>query len=488
LDSLAAILARQAEILAALEAMIRELAQSSEIEQYRRELGELKRNQSALVRETEAIAREALQGDRDNVADEQNRRRDQALTKQRDLAARLANAISRMRQSAAALGAANLTDAARLDAVVAAAAERRIQAEVQAAADQLAADRFAQAAESQRGAAAQLQQLQDKLAERGEDASTQRLAALEQAERRLQELRRELKQPQPSQDIAERTGALAQRLEQLRADDAAKSVQQAAAELGKRENTEAANKQAQSNLEQAQQELAAELRRQQTLLSKQQIERLDAVLNHLVAAQQAIVEKALELSAPSDQAGAAKLALQQAAVRQQSRAQADQIEQFPVFARLLHSAADTMKQAEDRLSDGTAAAAAPLATRAHEQLQLLASAVRQQRQQQSQPPKPNQRQAPNPPGNPNEQKNDPDQVQTLQLAVAQLGLLRTMQADLQERTKELEDKHASGEVEGKALAEHSARLAEEQRELAGLAESLMRDATLPPNDADADAE
>ena len=218
---------------------------------------------------------------------------------------------------------------------------------------------------------------------------------------------------------------------------------------------------------------------QQALREKQPIEKLETALGRLVASQQAIVEETLQFDGLSE--SAKYIATLQAAVREQAAVQAGELERFPVFARLLRAAADTMQQAEQRLSEGDAGEGTiQLASRALDELQRLADAIRQQRQPPSQPPKPSQPQPPKAGDNADGKKNDPKQVQALQLAVAQLGLLRTMQVDLQARTKELEQLHAAGEIDEKSLNERSSELATEQRELTELAATLVQEAMAPP--------
>jgi hypothetical protein len=70
----------------------------------------------------------------------------------------------------------------------------------------------------------------------------------------------------------------------------------------------------------------------------------------------------------------------------------------------------------------------------------------------------------------------------LQLAIAQLTVLRKMQAGLESQTAELERSFAAGELSKTDLSARTAGLAAEQRALAELAASVMRDADLPPID------
>lgn len=193
-QTLAAVRDRQDEVLATLEALVRDLSQSSEVQQAQRELAELKREQSAVLEETESLARESLQRNAE-LGTDANRRREQAVAKQRELAAKLASTLGRIRQSAASLSTTKPKDAARLDAAIASAERARVQAEVQAAADQLAAQRFAQAAQSQRRTGEQLDAVLSELAKRGKDPSEvpkndpERAAALQLAVAQLGRLR-----------------------------------------------------------------------------------------------------------------------------------------------------------------------------------------------------------------------------------------------------------------------------------------------------------
>jgi hypothetical protein len=70
----------------------------------------------------------------------------------------------------------------------------------------------------------------------------------------------------------------------------------------------------------------------------------------------------------------------------------------------------------------------------------------------------------------------------LQLAIAQLTVLRKMQAGLESQTAKLEQSFAAGELSKTDLSARTAGLAAEQRDLAELAASVMRDADLPPID------
>jgi hypothetical protein len=127
--------------------------------------------------------------------------------------------------------------------------------------------------------------------------------------------------------------------------------------------------------------------------------------------------------------------------------------------------------------------ALPAARRALEQLQTVAESIRQQPPA-PQPPKPPAPAGQKPPAaaNPQDQARAAQQARALQLAIAQLKLVRRMQADLEARTNAMEQSVAAGRADAAAVKAQSARLAAEQRELAELAESVVRDADVPPMD------
>jgi hypothetical protein len=296
-EELANIRGTQDAVASSLEAAIRDLAQWSEVRQFERELSDLKSQQAALRGRTEKLGRGSLEEQTGEAKPEQNRQARQAVDEQRELAARLANALSRMRQAADSMAAEKPADAARLDEALSTAIKDSVQTEARAAAEHLAAQRFNQAAASQRATETELQQMLDQLTGR-EDAAGKRMADLQQAEQRLDAIRRENEALAGQQQQAQQEGAakpdmeqlksaekalgekaerLAERLEKLRAAAAANSTRRAAQRLSRRqEGPSNSATQAQRHLKKAQEELAAEKRRQQTALAQRMNGRTDA--------------------------------------------------------------------------------------------------------------------------------------------------------------------------------------------------------------------
>jgi DNA repair exonuclease SbcCD ATPase subunit len=241
------------------------------------------------------------------------------------------------------------------------------------------------------------------------------------------------------------------------------------------------DRRAADELQQAKQALTDARRQQQALLAQLQMQQLEAALQTLASDQQEVIQRlAQERLAVDDVVEIAGL---QARVRKTTGEAADRLKSVPVFARSLRAAADDMRKAEIELTAGNAGDTAMRpATEALRQLELLADAIGQQ-QQASPPPGPSPSQSP-PAGGaaPQNQAQNAAQARMLQLAIAQLTVLRKMQAGLESQTAKLEQSFAAGELSKTDLSARTAGLAAEQRDLAELAASVMRDADLPPID------
>jgi hypothetical protein len=237
-----------------------------------------------------------------------------------------------------------------------------------------------------------------------------------------------------------------------------------------------------SRLDDAERLLAADRRTQRESMSRSQIERLDSVVPRLIDRQQQIVQQIERLTsgeaatAPSGKAREAnlhKLSMEQQDVRDQTRQQAERVESLPVFARVLDDAAGTMENVRSRLAGGDGGnETSRLAARAEAQLQLLAAAVHQQRTLQSQRP-------PRAPSNENaaastaaaDQRPDTGRLQELQIRAVQLGLVRTLQAELERETIELEK--SASQLDEASARDQIRAAANRQRDLAALAGSLL---------------
>jgi hypothetical protein len=485
----------QQAVVAALESLLRDLSQSQEIQQHRRDLADLARDQTTLRQKTEEAARQSLARPPGESSTDEEQQAKQLSAEQRDLAARLAGAITRLRASAQSLATTKPAEAARLNDTATAAQESPVQAALNQAAEHLAARRFAQAAQQQAAAEQQLEALVNRLAASQRPDSAQRLNDLQQANQKLDALRQQndklaeaaeqnpTQQQSAAQSLADQTRKLADRLDQLRAAAAAKAASQAASALQKGNGSPASAQQAKTDFQKAQQELAAEQRREKTAQSKRQIEELNLALSKLLADQQLVVQAAIELQASQStiqQTLKQEIAKRQEQVRSAVETQAEKIDELPVFQRLMRLSAATMKNAESKLTGGNNLdEAIQLAERAHSQLMQVADAVSLQARQQAQPPRAPAHGAKQN-GGPNAPQDKSDQIQALQLAVSQLTLLRTMQEDLKVSTVLLEGENSTA-ADKKLAADQRRQLKElagEQHDLSELAKSLMEEIDL----------
>jgi hypothetical protein len=500
-QQLSAIHDPQQAVVVALESLLRDLSQSEEVQQHKRELAELQHDQHALRQKTEEAARNSLSRPPSEPRTEEEQAAKELAAQQRELAARLAGAVTRLRAGAQSLASSKPMQAARLNEAASVLEQSPAPAALHQAAEDLAARRFGQAAENQRAAEKQLEALVNRLMARSRKSNEDRLQALQEAEKKLEDLRKKnddlaaAQSPTPesnkatAESLAEKTQKLAERLDQLRAGAAAKAAGQAASALQQNKAAASAAQQAQGEFKKAQQELDAERRREKTVQSKRLVEELNLALSRLVADQQLVAQDAAALASgdsKEDRAAKAKdIAARQTTVREATAKEADKIEQLPVFARLLRMAAATMKSAEAKLDAAdNFKNAVPLAEQAHSQLKQLAEAVNLQARQQAQPPRPPADGAKQDNGQkPPEDKSD--QIQALQLAVSQLTLLRAMQDDLKAMTAELETSRANNN--DKKLAPEQRQqlkdLTSDQQDLAELAKSLMQDIELPADDS-----
>jgi hypothetical protein len=335
--------------------------------------------------------------------------------------------------------------------------------------------------------------------------SANRLAELSRAERSLADLRtrtaeyvnrrqaaeRSAAPPEPGEpadsaavrrQIADDARQLADQIEQLSAAEASQATRDAADKMAGPNASAAEARDALSRLDDAERLLASDWHKQRDVMSRSQIERLDSVVPRLIDRQQQIVQQLERLTVGEAAAAAGgmgneadmlKLSMEQQDVRDQTRQQAERVENLPVFERVLDDAADVMENVRSRLAAGDGGNETfRLATRAEAQLQLLAAAVHQQRTLQSQRP-------PQGPSKENaaastaggEQRPDARRLQELQVRAVQLGLVRTLQAELERQTIELE--RSAGQLDEASARDQIRAAANRQRDLASLAGSLL---------------
>jgi hypothetical protein len=363
---------------------------------------------------------------------------------------------------------------------------------MRSAAEQLARHRFGLTAALQRQAVNDLRRLHKLLAKRHAIDEAKQLEQLRQTERQLQQLRREVARledeqvkrnsepkDQQQQLLVQQTQDMADRLETLRVASAAQSARQAAERLAEKRT----DRQASPHLDEAQRKLAAERRRRQVALAELQMARLEAKLAAIVARQQAVVEEIARLDGLRNTEGElqqtewqsiGQLAERQTLLRTDVVDEAQRLSLLPVFAHLMHTAADGMQQVSDRLE-----ARRPdpptqqVALQVVAQLRMLAAALKQQQQQLAQEKQPS--------GAEGKQAGENAcQAQALQINIGQLRLLKALQTKLRERTEQWENSRATQPAQRAALAEESRNLAAQQQKLIELAEQFAPEPDEPP--------
>jgi hypothetical protein len=237
-------------------------------------------------------------------------------------------------------------------------------------------------------------------------------------------------------------------------------------------------------LEEAQHQLVDERRRQQVALARLEMAQLDAQLAGFENRQTAVLDELKRLDALRQIAGrfttaeeqsVTLLAEAQDVLRAEIVEQSGRIESLPVFAHLLRTAAQGMQQVSNQLrQQATGDLAQQGAQEVLEQLRLLSEAVKQESKKLSDDADQG--------GGAGGQPGNSAQAQSLQVALGQLKLLKSLQLALQQRTRALESKLAAGRPMPEEILAEARKLAAEQQQLTRAAEQLQPEPTDPPPD------
>ncbi len=472
-------------------------------------LGRLERKLAALETDQQALAKHCLVEITPQMFKAEETKADlpmalaNAARRQRGLARRFAEFMFDMERAAQRLVEEEPTLAARVAATMTLAEQLRTQAAIQAAADQLARRRLGRAATLQRQVLGDFAKLRLRLAGQDAQGAAERFKGLQAAERKLQRLRRQvaaleqqLRQLNPNErqrelerlrrqreKLAAKAEAIARQLERLRLPDAAKPASEAASQLQRTQLDSETTKQARQQLDSAQRQLTTARRRQQVALARLQMTQLDAKLAGLLGRQQAMGKEIFRLGEIQKTSGqlsnaqeqsTQQLAIRQAELRSEVLVQADQLATLPVFAHLLKMASETMQHLEVRLGQTELdQSTQTLSELAVSQLTQLAKVLRQERKSLSASSRDK---SGDKSGAGQGQGGDKPQEQTLQLALGQLQLLKSLQTTLQEKTQTLETQQAGGQTPTHVASE----LARQQQQLTELARQLVPESPDPP--------
>jgi len=268
---------------------------------------------------------------------------------------------------------------------------------------------------------------------------------------------------------------------------AAQRMQQAARQLD--EDPDAAlteQQQAIEDLEQLRNEIAEERNEAAERLAFELLEKIGDELKSMIAREQTVIDETARLQQLREERGSLTraqlrslrdLAEAQAGLHKETEALVARLEPAPVFAVALRGAGRQMKFAAERLDErDTGAETQKRETAARQRLVDLIAALEARPkppEENAPPPEPPAGEPPMPPPMPNGPPGD--RIPPL----AELRMLRTLQADLLRRTEELDARAAAGELTPADQRELE-ELAVEQEELADLARNMAERAAASP--------
>ena len=480
--TIAALSEKQNEVLAGLQSAVNLLMPGNVLGRMERELVSLETEQETLIEHCKnEIAPQLLL--QENEPSSLKADLTNATRRQRELVHRLGQLVLDMTRAAQRVVEKNSLLAIRLTETVSLAEELGTQANLQKASDQLARRRLGRSVTLQQLALVDLAKLRNCLSGQDAKGAAQRLQQLQTVDLELHRLRRqvaaleqELRQRSPGdgEPLAKQSDSISKQLEQLGIPHAAKATHNAASQLRLASPNNEAVKQAQHQLDEAQRQVTAARRRQQVALARLEMAQLDAKLDVIISQQQAIQQEISQQDRMNfTEKSTLRWSLRQRVLREEVLAEAKLLTSLPVFAHLLSVAGETMQHLEDRLQrmefDQPTVSLAKQAVR---QLTQLAEVLRQE-----------QNNLTTSRGNRNKtgqggEAGDKPQEQTLQLALGQLRLLRTLQASLHEETQTYEEQRATAQPQTYSADD----LARQQQQLTELTRQLIPDLTDQENE------
>ncbi|MBC7815738.1 MAG: hypothetical protein IAG10_02440, partial [Planctomycetaceae bacterium] len=515
--SFAEVVTRQSEVLSTLTELVRDLSQWRDRRELAREVAELANAQESLNRDTNELAPQTLGKSASQLPSQQQA----DVAKLADRQSRQAERIEQLRQrlgQSAEPPEATETQAAR--EVAAELDQRGLVAKAREAAQEVSTNNLGQAARTQQQLADELKSLADKLAQtpsantdgaaRELKEFADQLDSLTQRQRRLLDETRETAGKAESltpEQLAEQANALrerqgetkksadelASRLKESQAAEAldalrraSRHMQQAESQLGDKRLARGADEQqtALEDLEQTGRELAAA---QQKELAEKTHELVEAV-RELIARQKTVVDESQRLTEEQQKAGKWTRPLSKAALSL-SEEEAELAEGTRELSKMLGDIAAVRLTLDQASGDLTAAASRMRdkrfddETRRREQsalrsLQSLAEALS--------PPKPEQ--SPNKEATQQSAEQSPkDAAEEPVPPVAQLQLLRRLQADVGDRTRDSETRKPKDPAKDDEAQQREAeirRIASDQQSLRGATSELLDNVPTDPETTD----
>jgi len=507
-NHLTTIVRQQDRVIAVLEGLVGDLSQWADFRQLVREVSELLRHQEELLQAAKELGRDTI-GQRVSDLDEPTRARlGQLADRQRELSRRAETIWPRLMTASERiarhepLAAAALADASEL------AGRLAVSSGMRQAGDEIQQNRMTQAVAEQERQLASLQEIIDTLSKRREQklgplvdglrSAATELAQLAKTSRGLRkklsevpkpaaaaQARRELERlSRRQQELREQLDRLARRLQRLRAEQSADSVQQAAGQIGQscKACTAGAADQAlerlttaERHLDEAQRQLAEQLRQAEQQLARQQLVELEDQVRGLAERQEALTNQTARLE--SLRRGTGRFTTdEERSVHAAARAQnmlagqtgelAGELAQTAVFQLALRTAAADMTTAAERLEALETGAKTHQAQKASAQrLNQLLTALDTARTE------PSQRQESDEKG-PSKAGQQAQRPRTYRLA--EIVLLRTLQDDLNRRTRAIEQHRTDDGILTDDVSRQYDQLGRQQQQLAELVMRLAQ--------------
>jgi hypothetical protein len=515
--SLASAAGGQEDVIRTLERLVSDLSGKTDFRRLVRQLAELREDQLAheKLSRTE-IGVESLPLEINELSRAQRANLNKAAAGETAIAGRFARIEQSMDQLARQLTDEKDPMAGTLGDAIALSRRLAVGSQMQQTATDLGENRVGQALERERQIADGLQQILNLLRNEGERRPQQLVDKLKQAEQQLAALQQQLAElrqqiiqaerspnaanPQQQRKLNEQQQSvrrdierLARELDRLQATDASKSTQSAASDLNNRppnEQKRDANSQqpspsgqvqkAEQKLDQAAHQLAERRQQAEDDLALEIVRRFQTELGEMVKRQQEVIKKTTEFDAARQPPTSLSVDQIKTTVdlADQEHQLADQAKEHSELLVGLGAVRVSLEEAELRLSAAgkllgdrqTGAATQQAEKLALTRLEAMLRAFAQTANEAAQ--KPNANNAP-PPAAANNQPQ-PQRRPTFQLL--EVKMLRMLQADLNERTRQYEQRlagPAGNQVAKAALDQEARELATEQGRLAELVQKML---------------
>lgn len=500
----------QDEVIGSLESMLGQLSKWDNYRRFAREVAQVRRDQEDVLLGTQQLGAKTLSRDFKDLEPQQQADLKKLANRQHDLARQFDKLQQQMQDAGQRLKEEDPLAAETIGDALDLAQKRGLSGRMREAGDQAQRNQVSQAIGEQQQIAQELDELLNILSNRREQELSRLVRKLREAERDLQQLRKQQAGLRKKMDEAaaaardgkldaqehkrqierlmreerrlqEEAARLARRLERLQAEQAGRKMGAAASRLGQAgqagekgdagqagEQAEAAEK----DLEEAQVELAKRRQQAEADLANEQLSRIEDTVKSLHERQGKLIDETRRLEGlreakgyltRGEAASLQDLVRQQRALQQEAHLLAEKIAGAETFHLALNNAGEDMLRAANRLSQrDTGVGTQRIQRDAQDRIAQMLAALKSDSKKG---------------GKPGSDGNGQGGGQGGQQgggirSIAEVKLLKLMQEDLNLRLKTLGD--APAESDREAHIEQLTRLSVEQGQLADLALKLSR--------------